>query len=103
MSEEKKSNYFFKLTTLEEVHVKDFAWAAVGQLTLVKDFHKVMTWISGIREDWNLSQECWEACVYVFWRLVSVFANPHEWVEYVEVGRGIMKCPIRMYLPKEDN
>lgn len=103
MSNEKHSRYFFNLTRLEETHVKDFAWAAVGQLTLVKNFHKAIGWVSGIQKDWNLTQECWEACMYVFWRLVSVFANPRQYIKYIEVGRGIMANPIRMYLPKEED
>lgn len=101
MSNEKHSKHFFNLTVLEENHVKDFAWAAVGQLTMVKDYHKVIDWVSRIKQDWHLSDECWEACMCAFWTIVSVFANPHNNMEYIEVGKGFMLHPLRIYLPKE--
>lgn len=97
MSTEKHSKYLYELSVMDELQVKDFAWSIMSYLYAKKPLEDVVEFLEGWREDRRLSQECWNACVDVFWRLVGVFACPHKPVEYVDVCKGIMKGPLRMF------
>lgn len=88
----------FNLSQTESIAVEDFAWAAVGFFVTKKPFLHAIDWMQRQQEQYesNFSQECWEACVCVFWRLVGVFACPHEPIKKVNLCKGITEREIVM-------
>lgn len=88
MNTEKK---LFNLTHEEEIAVENFAYAAVALFITKCSFLYSIKFVKEQQAKYEekFSQECWEACMCVFWRLVGVFACPHEPVSKINICAGI--------------
>lgn len=98
-----KQKYLFNLSLAQQEVVFDFAYDAARILLMQESHANCKVWLKEQAEriERQHSQECWEVCNYVFWRLVSVFGCSHSFSDYMRLDECASKNGIKRFLMKE--